>query len=143
MAEKVIIRQKSSFETEFLGPDPHHPEDDQVYPVTAIHHLTPYGMLLASLGSCTAIVLHTYAQSHGLALHEVEMRLTYDRVFKDDCINCAEIDRYEEKVWEEIILTGELDHAERDRLYRVSKQCPIHKMMEDGMVIESKLGEAH
>lgn len=141
MAEHLILRQNHDFETEFLSMDPHQPESEEFKPVTNLHELTPYGLFLAGLAGCTAIVLHTYAQNHGLNLKEVELRLTYDRVFAEDCEDCEEIERYTEQIDEEIVLVGELDEREREKLFLVSKQCPIHKIVEDGIEVHSTLVE--
>ncbi|MFQ6099891.1 MAG: OsmC family protein [Anaerolineae bacterium] len=141
MGEVVIVRQNSKFETEILSLDPHDPDDHQFHPVDHIHYLTPYGMLLAGLGSCTAIVLHTYAQHHGVNLREVELRLQYDRVFADDCVQCEGIQEYKEEIAEEIVLTGGLAPQERKRLFAVSKHCPIHKMLIGGITVQSRLAE--
>jgi len=139
MGESIIIRQNNRFETEILALNPHDPDDHQFHPVDDIRHLTPYGMLLAGLGSCTAVVLHTYAQHHGVNLREVELRLRYDRVFADDCVQCEGIQEYREQIAEEIVLTGELTPQERKRLFAVSRHCPIHKMLLHGIEIESYL----
>ena len=142
MGESVIVRQNSQFHTEVLALDPHDPDARQFHPVEAVHQLTPYGMLLAGLGSCTAIVIHTYAQHHGVGVKEVELRLTYDRVFADDCEECESIEEYVEQIEEEILLVGDLTPAERRRLYMVSKHCPIHKMLTRGIEVKSRLEEA-
>jgi uncharacterized OsmC-like protein len=141
MAEKVTVRQNNQFETDVLAQDPHNPDDQELYPIGDVHQLTPYGMLLAGLGSCTAIVLHTYAQYHDVALHEVELRLKYDRVFADDCKDCAGIEEYTEQIEEEIVLTGDLTPEEHKRLLVISRQCPIHKILAHGIEIESRLVE--
>jgi putative redox protein len=141
LAEYVVVRQNSDFEIEILARDPHNPEDDQFHPVDAIYHLTPYGMLLSGLGSCTAIVLHTYAQYHSVDLQEVELRLEYDRVFADDCVECEGIQEYREQIDEEIALIGGLTPQERRKLFMVSKQCPIHKMLAQGIEVTSSLVE--
>jgi putative redox protein len=141
MGEKVIVRQNSDFGTLILAADPHDPESDHLHPVEGLHQLTPYGMLLSSLGSCTAIVMHTYAQHHHVHLDEVELRLEYGRVFKDDCEDCEGIDEYEERIEEEIVLMGDLSPQDRKRLFAVSKQCPIHKMVQRGIEIRSQLAD--
>lgn len=141
MTERLILRQNNRFETEFLSTDPHQPESQEFKSTTNMHELTPYGLFLAGLAGCTAIVLHTYAQNHGLDLRKVELRLTYDRVFDEDCENCEEIERYTEQIDEEILLVGELDELEREKLFLVSKQCPIHKIVEDGIEVHSSLVE--
>lgn len=84
MGEKVKIRQNNNFEIQFWGSDPHDAESDALLQVTHLHALTPYGMMLASLGSCTTIVLHTYAQNHHIDLREVEILLEYERSFDDE-----------------------------------------------------------
>jgi len=141
MGERVIVRQNSEFETEILALDPHNPEDEQFYPVEDVRHLTPYGMLLSGLGACTAIVLHTYAQHHEVDLREVELRLEYDRIFAEDCEDCEEIQEYEEQIDEEITLAGELVPEEHKRLLRVSRYCPIHKILSQGIKVHSRLSE--
>lgn len=139
MAERVIVRQDSDFEIEILAQHPHEPEAEELHPVGDVRFLTPYGMLLAGLGSCTAIVVHTYAQYHGVSLDEVELRLRYDRVFADDCEDCEGIDEYKEQIVEEIIVTGDLTPEERKRLFTISKHCPIHKMLVHGIEVNSHL----
>jgi uncharacterized OsmC-like protein len=141
MAERVIVRQNGAFETEILAADPHDPHDEHLHPVQHIHQLTPYGMLLAGLTACTAIVLHTYAQYHDVALDEVELRARYDRVFAEDCEHCEGIDEYEEQIEEEIVLIGDLTAQERSKLLVISRQCPIHKMLAHGIEVRSYLAE--
>jgi len=141
MAERVIVRQNRMFETEILAADPHVPDSDHLHPVEHVHQLTPYGMLLAGLAACTAIVLHTYARYHDVALDEVELRAQYDRVFAEDCENCEGIEEYKEQIEEEIALTGDLTPQERSRLLVISRQCPIHKMISHGIEVQSHLAE--
>ena len=147
MGERVVVRQNSRFETEFrAAPEEehgHHAHDHGVepepQPVMHIHELTPYGMLLASLGGCTAIILNTYAQNHGVALEEVELHLEYERLFARDCIDCEEIDEYTEQITQNLILRGELSEKDRNKLYQIAHQCPIDRMLQGGIKIESNL----
>jgi uncharacterized OsmC-like protein len=141
VTEKVLIRQNDKFEMGFWAVDPDEQDSEEFQPVAHIHDLTPYGMLLASLGSCTAIVLHTYAQNHGVELEEVEVRLQYERVFKEDCENCDEIERYDEQIEEEIVLSGDLASAEYHKLSHIAHQCSIYKMIDSGMTIKSHLAK--
>jgi putative redox protein len=139
MGERVIVRQYSDFVTEILAVDPHDPDSDDFVEVHHVHQLTPYGMLMSSLASCTAIVLHTYAQHHGIVLDGVELRLSYDRIFAEDCAECEMIEGYKEHIDEEISFVGDLTDRDRNRLYAVSRHCPIHKILLDGMEVESYL----
>ena len=139
MAEQVIVRQKSNFETVVLARDPHNPDDQRFYTAEDVRELTPYGMLLAGLASCTALVINTYANHRDIDLHEVEMHLRYDRVFDEDCEQCEHIHEYRELISEKIVLNGNLTPQERQRLFQVSKHCPIHKMLLQGIEIHSEL----
>lgn len=138
MAEHVIVRQNSNFETEFQAQRPNTSGMDEIHPVERIHELTPYTMLLASLGACTTIVLHTYAQHHDIDLQEAELHLIYKRSFEDDSQNSENIDRYDEEIEQELSLEGDLSEEERQKLSQVAKQCSIHRMMEDGIKIRSR-----
>ena len=143
MAEIVVVRQASSFETEFLAADTESPDVEarELKPVHAIHELTPYGMLLAGLGSCTTVLLHSYAHHHGVNLQEVELRVRYDRVFAKDCEECEEIEEYTEQIEAVVALTGDLDEKERNKLFLISKHCPVHKILHDGIETVFRMAE--
>jgi uncharacterized OsmC-like protein len=142
MSERVVMRQKANFDTELLAADPHDPDSAELNPVEHVFALSPYGMLLASLGGCTAVLLTTYAQNHGLDLEEVELRLEFDRVFADDCEHCEAVDEYTEIITEEIVFKGDLTAAQRQKLFAISRHCPIHRMVHEGIDVRSRLGEA-
>ena len=139
--ERVIVRQDRAFETKFLAFDLRGAPAAGARSVVHPQELTPYGMLLVSLGACTAIVLHTYAQHHELSLDRVELRLRYDRVFAKDCEDCEKTNQYEDGVDLEIALEGNLNSEDRERLLLVSLHCPIHKMLARGIPVRSRLAQ--
>ena len=141
MAEIVVVRQNNKFETEFLTADTEAGDEAgrELHPVHAIHELSPYGLLLVSLGACTAILLHSYAQNHNVKLQEVEMRMTYGRVFATDCKDCEETDKYAEGIDAEVGFVGELSPAERNKLFLISQHCPVHKILHNGIRTEFRL----
>jgi putative redox protein len=139
MAEQVVVRQNREFEIEFRALDPHDSESRQMDPVTHIHELTPYTLLLASLGACTTILLNTYAQNHDVDLQAVETHLHYKRAFQHDCENCEDIERYEDQIHEELTLSGDLTSEEQNKLFHISKRCSVHKILEAGIEIQSQL----
>ena len=142
MAERIYFRQTSAFETEVRAQlEEDQAEEVELHLVSEIVELNPYGMLLVGLGGCTAAVLHTYAQHHKLALREVGINLSYDRVFKEDCENCENIDRYQELIEEQISLSGDLTQEQREKLFQISHHCPIQKMLKSGVEVKSSLVE--
>lgn len=139
MAENVIVQQNAQFETKILATDRDHPDSSDYERVQHVQQLTPYGMLLSSLGSCTAILLNSYAQNHGLDLQAVELRLRYDRDFYEDCDNCDEIEQYQEQIEDVLQFHGNLTPEERDRLLHIAHNCPIEQMLEQGIEVRSTL----
>ena len=139
MSERIVFKQNHQFQVEHYASEPREPDSDAVHRVQGLHEVTPYGMMLFSLASCTAQVVLSYAEHHQISLREVEFDVSYERVFAEDCDNCEEIDHYQEKIQELITLRGEITPEQREKLYRIAHQCPIHKMYEDGIVIDSSL----
>jgi uncharacterized OsmC-like protein len=141
MAEIVIIRQNDKFETEFQAADTEAQDaaGRELHPVHAIYELSPYGLLLVSLGACTAILLHSYAQNHGVKLQEVEVRMTYNRVFATDCKDCEQKDQYAGGIDAEVGFTGQLSPEERNKLFLISQHCPVHKILQSGIRTEFRL----
>ena len=140
MADRVIVKQDSEFRTQFLAEAGEGGSKGRMQAVEHIHQLNPYSMMLSSLGSCTAIVLNTYAQYHHLALQEVEIHLEYKRNYKEDCENCEEVGNYTEEVVEGIMLKGKLSDEERQKLVHIAHACPIYKMFKEGIPIMTSLG---
>lgn len=137
MSEKVIVRQNSNYETTFMAVEPDGPDKDKPRPVHGIHELTPYGMVLAGIGTCTAFVVNTYAEHHHVTVEAVELKLEYQRMFKDDCVNCEASDKYDEQISMTVGFEGNLTASERGKLFKISLQCPVHKMLKGGITVKA------
>jgi len=137
MSERVVVYQDKSFRTEFKAGDPNDEESQSVETVMHLHELTPYGMLLASVSACTAIVVNSYARNHSIPLKGVTVDATYDRVFRDDCEDCEGSNAYEEIIRESIEFEGDLDEKSLKRLHQVAKACSVRRLLESGIKVES------
>ena len=137
MSERVVVYQDRSFRTEFKALDPHNEESNDVDPVMHLHNLTPYGMLLASVASCTAIVVNSYANHHDIPLKGITVDASYDRVFAEDCEDCDENKQYEEIIREKIDFEGDLDEKQHQRLHQVAKACSVRRLLETGIRVET------
>lgn len=137
MTERVVVYQDRSFRISFKAGDPNDDESDEVENVVSLHNLTPYGMLLASLGACTAIVVNSYARNHDIPLKGITVDASYGRVFAEDCDDCDEENQYEEIIQESTHFEGELDEAQLKRLHRVVKACSVRRLLESGIRVES------
>jgi len=137
MSERVVVYQDKSFRTDFRAADPNEDDNSDVEPVMHLHNLTPYGMLLASLGSCTAIVVNTYARNHDIPLRGITVDSSYKRVFADDCEDCDIDNEYEEIIQKHVEFEGDLDNSQLKRLHQVAKACSVRRLLENGIRVVS------
>lgn len=137
MSERVVVYQDKSFRTDFRAADPNEEDNSELETVMHLHNLTPYGMLLASVGACTAIVVNTYARNHGIPLRGITVDSTYERVFADDCEDCDMDNKYEEVIREHVDFEGNLDDSQLKRLHQVAKACSVRRMLERGIRVVS------
>jgi len=89
--------------------------------------MNPYSLLLASLGSCTAITLRMYITRKMWVVNQVTVNLQLFKTDKDILI-----ERY-------LSFTGDVSDAQKDRLVQIANACPIHKILISGMAIETFL----
>ncbi len=104
---------------------------------------SPYELLNASLGACTAMTLKMYARRKKWDLDEVLVHLSYAKTNKyeehqaNPENNTSRIDRFER----EIELIGNLDDAQRKRLLEIANKCPVHKTIASPTEFATKLLE--
>ncbi|RSD14833.1 OsmC family protein [Amycolatopsis eburnea] len=97
----------------------------------------PYELLLAALGSCTAITLRMYADRKGIPLTRATVRLRHDRIHAEDCEKCETERGMLSRITREISLEGELDEEQRARLMVIADKCPVHRTLSSEIVIET------
>lgn len=90
--------------------------------------MTPGALLLASLGSCTAITIRMYADRKGYELDAVKIDLSI----------CEEKEMSKETtISRKIELQGNLSEEQRERLLQIADKCPIHKILSNPIKIET------
>ncbi len=91
---------------------------------------SPYDLLLASLGTCTAMTLRMYADHKKWPLIGVVVRLSHSRQHARDCEDCDGTDGHITRIARTVELLGdELDDAKRVRLMEIADKCPVHKTL--------------
>jgi len=88
---------------------------------------SPFGLLLSSLGACTAITLRMYAERKKWPLDGIQVRLTYR--WEGDA---PRIDR-------DLTLKGALDTEQRARCAEIAEKTPVTRALRRGIDIKTTL----
>ncbi len=82
--------------------------------------MSPGALLLASLGSCTAITVRMYATRRSFPLTGVTVELG---ICPEDKMNKSTT------ITRKVTLKGDLNEHQRARLMEIADKCPIHRIM--------------
>jgi putative redox protein len=94
---------------------------------------SPYELLSASLGACTAMTVRLYAERKRWPLERVEVRLWHRKGHADDCAGCEGSGAVGIDVLErELAFEGPLDDEQRRRLVEIAGRCPVHRTLTAG-----------
>lgn len=99
----------------------------------------PYALLLAALGSCTAMTLRLYAERKKWPLGEIRVELSHSRHYAEDCADCDQPGRRVERIARRIVLSGPLDPGQVARLADIAKRCPVHNTLTGGVQVSDEV----
>lgn len=89
----------------------------------------PYDYLLMSLGSCTAITLRMYAERKQWPVDDIYIELRHFKDHAEDCEDCDEKSARIDKIEKEIMIAGDLNGDQLDKMLEISKKCPVNRTL--------------
>ncbi|RYH09272.1 bifunctional alpha/beta hydrolase/OsmC family protein [Tropicimonas sp. IMCC6043] len=123
-----------------LGPRHHLLADEPAAYGGADQGPSPYGLLAAALAACTSMTIRMYARRKGWPLEHVSVDVCHEKVHAQDSdlTGPNRIDRFQRTVH----LTGDLDAAQRARLMEIADRCPVHRTLDAGATVDTRLAAA-
>ena len=95
---------------------------------------SPYDLMSAALGACTAMTLRMYARHKKIDLGLVTVMVRHNKMHAKDCLDCTDeersgsgkIDRFERV----ITIDGGAPENLRDKIAEIAGKCPVHRTLE-------------
>ena len=100
---------------------------------------SPYQLLAAALGACTAMTMRMYADRKGWEIDGIKVYLNHEKRYSDDCADCekpsSKID-----VFDRILeINSQLDEKQLQRLLEIANKCPVHRTLEGEVKVVTRL----
>lgn len=102
---------------------------------------TPVEMLLGAISSCMAITMRLYANRKKWPLEKVDVDINLTRAKPEECPDYENTDGRKEitVINAKIVLTGDLDQEQKQRIVEIGGRCPVHKIVEKGAFFVDEL----
>jgi putative redox protein len=100
---------------------------------------SPFDLLVAALGACTAMTLRIVADRKGWPLDAATVRLKHDKVHAVDCQACETREGMLDRIEREIEIEGPLDADQKQRLLQIADRCPVHRTLTSEVQIQTRL----
>lgn len=103
---------------------------------------SPYQLLSAALGACTAMTIRLYANRKDMPLKHITCDVTHAKSHARDCQDCdkpqAKVDVFDRS----IRLEGDLTAEQRDSILEIADKCPVHRTLHERVEIKTRMAPA-
>lgn len=137
--QQVVVRLDEGFTTEIragqhdlIADEPESVGGDNLGP-------SPYELLSSALGACTAMTIQMYARRKKWDVQEVEVHLSHNKTYMDDCSDCEKPSSKIDHFTRQIRLEGNLDEEQKARIMQIADRCPVHRTLMEDSVIKTEL----
>ena len=103
---------------------------------------TPYDLVLAALGACTAMTLRMYADRKQWPLEGVVVHMHHSRSHAVDEQHCEDRPARLDHIERTLEIAGPLTHEQRVKLAEIAERCPVHRTLDAGVRITTRLSAA-
>ena len=103
---------------------------------------TPYDLVLAALGACTAMTLRMYADRKKWPLESVAVHMHHSRSHAEDDQHCEDRPARLDQIERTLEISGPLTHEQRVKLAEIAERCPVHRTLDAGVRITTRLSAA-
>ena len=91
---------------------------------------SPFDLLTAALGACTAMTIRWYADKHTWPLDHVSVDVQHGKKIRAG--SGAVVDEFRVKM---AITGGDLTPEQRQKLFEIAEECPVHKALTGNVAI--------
>lgn len=105
---------------------------------------TPYDLLNAALGTCTAMTMKMYADRKGWPLDGITVAVTHQRDHAQECdhVEAMKGGRKMQALKRRISIEGDdLDDDQKARLMEMADKCPVHRTLEGELHVHTERGD--
>lgn len=100
---------------------------------------SPYEYLNAALAACTTLTLKMYAERKEWDLQEVYAYLSHSRKHSDDLKLDLDKPKFLDHIDKKLKFVGNLSDEQILRLKEISSRCPVHRTLENQVILETTL----
>jgi len=99
---------------------------------------SPYELVSGGLAACTAMTIQMYAKRKGWTVENVQVHTSFSRTYIDDCEDTETPRTKVDTFTRAIVLTGDLDEKQRERIMQIADKCPVHKTLHNDVRVVTK-----
>jgi len=100
----------------------------------------PFDMLFGALASCVSMTLRMYADRKELPVERIAVVAFRERV--DAGLDESGIPVRADQITCEVEIVGDLTEAQRERMRQIADRCPVHRALEGGNRMLTRLVES-